>query len=175
MVFLMYTLRRKGNNMNRSEIIQALKANTKTYYVNWPQEWKDVADSIDCEEFKWRTADKTWIQNYSPLNLYSNLPYQLKQSYKEKEMDIIQALKENKMAFGLMPVEMQEKAKEIGRKNFERYSNEWGDNGERLWVVYYSYRLRSDYKEPVSIKIFINGKEALISNETLASIRDAIK
>ena len=92
-------------------------------------------------------------------------------------MDIIQALKENKMAFGLMPVEMQEKAKEIGKKELLCFT-EKGDWGETIgddFRLCNTYRLRSDYKELASIKIFINGKEALISNETLASIRDAIK
>ena len=93
-------------------------------------------------------------------------------------MDIIQALKENKMAFGLMPVEMQEKAKELGKKTFLCFTEDgnWGNtNAYRCFKHCNTYRLRPDYKEDVSIKIFINGKEALISNETLASIRDAIK
>ena len=70
-------------------------------------------------------------------------------------MSIIKDLKDNKMAFGLMPQEMQDKAKEIGGGHFLRLElREWRkgkwvfDSFDRV------YRLLPDYTdEPAVIEI----------------------
>ncbi len=69
-------------------------------------------------------------------------------------MSIIDDLKQNTSAFGLMPEEMQEKAREIGQPEFEMYmkNDTWLscgsiDNFSGTSVTDMTYRLRPDYKE----------------------------
>ena len=74
-------------------------------------------------------------------------------------MDIIQQLKDNERPFGLMSKEMQEKAREIGKRtNFETYCGikskpPWlpiiGDSEE--FIEEFTYRLHPDYKEEPEI------------------------
>jgi hypothetical protein len=64
--------------------------------------------------------------------------------------EIIQKLKENTSAFGLMSLELQEAAKELNKKEFVYFSA----TGEGCWCQYsnddfcpdVTYRLRSDYQ-----------------------------
>jgi len=69
--------------------------------------------------------------------------------------EIIQALKDNDVAFGLMPFEMQVKAKEIGQSEFSMYmkNNTWMrcghvNNFYDSIVTDQTYRLRLDYEAP---------------------------
>jgi len=63
--------------------------------------------------------------------------------------EMIEALKKNKEVFGLMPVEMQELAREIGARNFYFYSSPYGfvmaesDNFYQNNV----YRLSTSYED----------------------------
>jgi hypothetical protein len=62
--------------------------------------------------------------------------------------EIIQALKENTSAFGLMPVELQEKARKIGGKEFETWLlDHWKTRGGDSFSTDFTYRLRPDYQE----------------------------
>jgi hypothetical protein len=80
--------------------------------------------------------------------------------------EIIQALKENEKPFGLMDKELQEKAKNIKRGNFQCYqtiAGVWkdsyvmtGDAGTDFDLVF-TYRLRPDYQEePERIELEIH-------------------
>ena len=70
-------------------------------------------------------------------------------------MSIIKQLKENKIAFGLMTQEMQDKAREIGVDNFERMwfgGFTWRESDG--FDPDYTYRLKPDYtEEPEEIEI----------------------
>ena len=73
-------------------------------------------------------------------------------------MDIIKALKENEKPFGLMSKEMQEKAKEIGKTDFEYYKSDCGWVGTTSieWHNEVTYRLRPDYEEtPDVVKCYL--------------------
>lgn len=83
-------------------------------------------------------------------------------------MSIIEALKQNKMAFGLMETPdftneaMQEKAREIGQPEFEMYmkNDTWLscgsiDNFSCTSVTDMTYRLRPDYEEEGVVKCHI--------------------
>lgn len=76
---------------------------------------------------------------------------------------MIEQLKNNKVAFGLMPVEMQEKAMEIGKKgNFLYFSGSAWQGTEHADVGFntmYTYRLKSDYEEKGYVDIEINKNE----------------
>ena len=67
----------------------------------------------------------------------------------------IQALKDNKEAFGLMSEEMQAKAKEIGRDRFQcRWYNKWV-NASRDCLTFdsdFTYRLNPDYTEEPEVR-----------------------
>lgn len=75
--------------------------------------------------------------------------------------ELIEALKDNKVPFGLMSSEMQAMARDIGFAEFECYENsnkyEWGPL--RIFQEYnfgqeYTYRLRPDYQpEPELVEI----------------------
>ena len=73
------------------------------------------------------------------------------------EKEKIKALKENKMAFGLMDKELQEKATEIGGDHFLRLNaREWMKGGWVLDSYDRTYRLRQDYdEEPEVIELEI--------------------
>ena len=78
------------------------------------------------------------------------------------EQEKIQALKQNKMAFGLMPQELQNKTEKIGLKWFECWQSEckwYGDfsiNSEQGFIRSLTYRLKSDYtEEPEQIELEI--------------------
>ncbi len=66
--------------------------------------------------------------------------------------NVIQLLKDNEKPFGLMSEEMQEKAKEIGRGEFDVYQAQgWGNRcGGELYPAN-TYRLRADYKDEPEI------------------------
>jgi hypothetical protein len=68
-------------------------------------------------------------------------------------MTIIEMLKKNEKPFGLMCSLMQDKAKEIGKKEFEYFSDtrSWVNNVSNTWYNGNVYRLRPDYEEEPEI------------------------
>ncbi len=71
-------------------------------------------------------------------------------------MDVIQQLKENCRPFGLMSEEMQEKAKEMDKKDgdkFQRWQGVWNFNHAKGggFSTQSAYRLRPDYQEEPEI------------------------
>lgn len=60
---------------------------------------------------------------------------------------IIDDLKQNEKAFGLMSVLMQEAARKIGEKYFEQYGRNWNGLGGMHFADAWTYRLRPDYQE----------------------------
>lgn len=82
--------------------------------------------------------------------------------------ELIKQLKENEKPFGRMSKEMQEKARGIGKNNFELWlGGIWGDCvddvGSDDWRTDLTYRLSPDYKEEsevVKFEIYIgNGPD----------------
>ena len=72
--------------------------------------------------------------------------------------EIIQALKENTLAFGLMPIELQEKAEQIGPKNFQCFNDDgmWHVGGDSKFHPMTTYQLCFDYtEEPERIELSI--------------------
>ena len=73
-----------------------------------------------------------------------------------KDKEIIQALKENEKAFGLMSEDMRVKARDIGNKEFCLYTNSH-DEWMRITIYQddfddcYAYCLRSNYEEKPEI------------------------
>ncbi len=74
--------------------------------------------------------------------------------------DLIQALKDNEKAFGLMSEEMQAKAREIGKGEFEKwgYGGDWhgyAADGTAVRTPFdrnQTYRLRPDYQEEAEVE-----------------------
>jgi hypothetical protein len=61
---------------------------------------------------------------------------------------IIERLKTNKEAFGLMDAELQEAAEKIGKKEFNHFTGKatWSERGGDSWLITGVYRLRADYQ-----------------------------
>lgn len=74
-------------------------------------------------------------------------------------MDLIQELKDNEKPFGLMPKDMQAKAREIKVHNFNYYlgnnSGDWSEDDEvdNVFHYYRTYHLRPDYQEEPEVKV----------------------
>ncbi len=88
------------------------------------------------------------------------------------ELEIIRALKQNKEAFGLMPVEMQEWARKTGKQNFMYYHGGWRWNTpatDSIFCEAITFRLRLDYPEEpdrIELEIKTSGYLLVISMET---------
>jgi hypothetical protein len=63
-------------------------------------------------------------------------------------MNIIDRLKKNTSAFGLMDPEMREAAEEIGCGKFLWWDEHWHADGNKRFMDEYTYRLRADYVCP---------------------------
>ena len=75
----------------------------------------------------------------------------------------IKALKENTSAFGLMDKELQDKARDIGKRNFFYYSDDWVRTSDNIFCGPGTYRLRPNYAEEPEV---VDGIENVIVHKT---------